>query len=73
MRDIGWIGRRELMRLLGIGGASLAAGLPDRVHAATPEQLVLGLDISDAISLDPARGAIHPAANPERHHGALSR
>jgi peptide/nickel transport system substrate-binding protein len=58
MRDMGWIGRRELMRLLGVGGASVAAGLPDRVHAATTKNtLVLGLDISDAISLDPAREA----------------
>jgi peptide/nickel transport system substrate-binding protein len=58
MRDIGWIGRREVMRLMGLGGAALAAGLPDRVHAATAKNtLVLGLDISDTISLDPAREA----------------
>src|SRR5471032_624884 len=58
MRDIGWIGRREAMRLLGVGGTALASGLPDRVHAAaTKNTLVLGLDISDAISLDPAREA----------------
>src|SRR5580704_11825579 len=58
MRDIGWIGRREVMRLTGLGGAALAAGLPDRVHAATAKNtLVLGLDISDTISLDPAREA----------------
>ena len=58
MREIGWIGRREAMRLLGVGGAALAAGLPDRVHAATAKNtLVLGLDISDTISLDPAREA----------------
>jgi peptide/nickel transport system substrate-binding protein len=58
MRDIGWIGRREAMRLLGVGGAALAASLPERVQAATTKNtLVLGLDISDTISLDPAREA----------------
>src|SRR5271155_269069 len=58
MRDFGWIGRREAVRLLGVGGAALAAGLPDRLHAAaTKNTLVLGLDISDTISLDPAREA----------------
>lgn len=58
MRDIGWIGRREVMRLLGVGGAALAAGLPHRVHAAASKTtLVLGLDISDSITFDPAREA----------------
>lgn len=58
MQDFGWIGRRAAMRLLGVGGAALAAGLPDRVHAAAGKNtLVLGLDISDTISLDPAREA----------------
>src|SRR5579862_7875749 len=58
MRDIGWIGRREALRLLGVGGAALAASLPARVHAAAGKNtLVLGLDISDTISLDPAREA----------------
>jgi peptide/nickel transport system substrate-binding protein len=58
MGDFGWIGRREIMQLLGVGGATLAAGLPSRVHAAaTKNTLVLGLDISDTISLDPAREA----------------
>src|SRR3954452_14038514 len=58
MRQFGWIGRREVMQLLGVGGAALAAGLPDRVHAAANKNtLVLGLDISDTISLDPAREA----------------
>jgi peptide/nickel transport system substrate-binding protein len=58
MQDYGWIGRRALMRLLGVGGATLAAGLPSRVHAAAGKNtLVLGLDISDTISLDPAREA----------------
>ncbi len=58
MRDIGWIGRREVVRLLGAGGAALAAGLPARVHAAASKTtLVLGLDISDTITFDPAREA----------------
>ena len=58
MRDIGWIGRRDVMRLLGAGGAALAAGLPERVHAAAAKNtLVLGLDISDSITFDPAREA----------------
>jgi peptide/nickel transport system substrate-binding protein len=58
VRDIGWIGRRDVMRLLGAGGAALAAGLPERVHAAaTKNTLVLGLDISDSITFDPAREA----------------
>ncbi|MDQ2804685.1 MAG: ABC transporter substrate-binding protein [Pseudomonadota bacterium] len=52
----GWIGRRELARLLGAGGAALAAGLPRRVHAAVHKTtLVLGIDISDSITFDPAR------------------
>ena len=58
MQDIGWIGRREVMRLLGAGGAALAAGLPTRVYAAASKTtLVLGLDISDTINFDPAREA----------------
>jgi peptide/nickel transport system substrate-binding protein len=58
MRDIGWMGRREVMRLLGAGGAALAAGLPTRVYAAASKTtLVLGLDISDTINFDPAREA----------------
>ncbi len=58
VREIGWIGRRDVVRLLGAGGAALAMGLPDRVHAAASKTtLVLGLDISDTISLDPAREA----------------
>ncbi|MGH7212586.1 MAG: ABC transporter substrate-binding protein, partial [Acetobacteraceae bacterium] len=58
MRDIGWVGRREVMRLLGAGGAALEAGLPTRVYAAASKTtLVLGLDISDTINFDPAREA----------------
>ncbi len=62
MQDIGWIGRREVIRLLGAGGAALAAGLPARVHAAASKTtLVLGLDISDSITFDPAREAQYTA------------
>src|SRR5271167_164774 len=58
VHDIGWIGRRDLIRLLGAGGMALAAGLPERVHAAAAKNtLVLGLDISDSITFDPAREA----------------
>src|SRR5713226_6007168 len=50
------IGRRELVKLLGIGGGALAAGLPSGVLAQTKKNtLVIGIDISDTITLDPAR------------------
>ena len=53
---LGWIDRRRLMQLLGAGGGALAAGLPTRVFAqARKNTLVLGIDISDTITLDPAR------------------
>jgi peptide/nickel transport system substrate-binding protein len=62
VREIGWISRRDVVRLLGIGGAALAAGLPDKVHAATSSStLVLGIDISDSITFDPAREAQYTA------------
>ena len=62
MESLGWIGRREVMRLLGVGGAALAAGLPDKVHAASSGgTLVLGIDISDSITFDPAREAQYTA------------
>ena len=52
----GWISRRQLTQLLGLGGAALAAGLPGRVFAqARKSTLVIGIDISDTITLDPAR------------------
>ncbi|HUB45705.1 MAG TPA: ABC transporter substrate-binding protein [Acetobacteraceae bacterium] len=61
-RDLGWISRRDVMRLLGVGGAALAAGLPEKVHAASSGgTLVLGVDISDTITLDPAREAQYTA------------
>jgi len=55
----GWVNRRELIKLLGIGGgAALVGGLPARVFAqARKSTLVIGIDISDTITLDPARDA----------------
>jgi peptide/nickel transport system substrate-binding protein len=53
---LGWIDRRRLLQLLGVTSGALAAGLPDRVFAqARKNTLVLGIDISDTITLDPAR------------------
>jgi peptide/nickel transport system substrate-binding protein len=53
---LGWIDRRRLMQLLGAGGGAIAAGLPTQVFAqARKNTLVLGIDISDTITLDPAR------------------
>src|SRR5689334_1786723 len=52
----GWLSRRQALRLLGLGGGGLALGVPDRVFAqARKSTLVLGIDISDTITLDPAR------------------
>jgi peptide/nickel transport system substrate-binding protein len=54
----GWMSRRDVAKLLGIGGAALAAGLPDQVFAqARRNTLVIGIDISDTVTLDPARQA----------------
>src|ERR1041384_1582301 len=53
---LGWIDRRRLVQLLGAGGGAIAAGLPAQVFAqARKNTLVLGIDISDTITLDPAR------------------
>ena len=53
---LGWMSRRDLAKLLGVGGAAIAAGLPERVYAqAKKTTLVIGIDISDTITLDPAR------------------
>ncbi len=52
----GWINRRALLKLMGVGGAALAGALPQRVFAqAHKTTLVIGIDISDTITLDPAR------------------
>jgi len=52
------ISRRDALILLGVGTGTLAAGLPRRVLAqARKGTLVIGLDISDTITLDPARNA----------------
>lgn len=57
-RTTGYMNRRELAKLLGFGGAAIAAGLPERVFAqAAKNTLVIGIDISDTITLDPARQA----------------
>jgi peptide/nickel transport system substrate-binding protein len=54
----GWLSRRDVAKLLGFGGAAIAAGLPGRVFAQSRKNtLVIGLDISDTITLDPARQA----------------
>ena len=53
---IEWLSRRQALSLLGASGGALALGLPDRVFAQTRKNtLVLGIDISDTITLDPAR------------------
>jgi peptide/nickel transport system substrate-binding protein len=58
MTQQGWMSRRDLAKLLGVGGAMIAAGLPERVFAQSKKNtLVIGVDISDTISLDPARQA----------------
>src|SRR6516164_1076384 len=55
-QPIGWLTRRQALRLLGTSGGALALGLPDRVFAeARKNTLVIGIDISDTITLDPAR------------------
>jgi len=53
-----WMSRREALKILGLSGTALAASnfLPSRVFAqARKNTLVLGIDISDTITLDPAR------------------
>ncbi|MFI4997102.1 MAG: hypothetical protein ACHQAQ_15145 [Hyphomicrobiales bacterium] len=57
----GFISRRQAAKLLGAGGAALAAWLPERVFAqASKTTLVIGIDISDTVTLDPARQAQYP-------------
>lgn len=51
-----WLNRRQVGQLLGIGGATLTGLLPTQVFAQSRKTtLVLGIDISDTITLDPAR------------------
>jgi peptide/nickel transport system substrate-binding protein len=51
-----WLNRRQVSQLLGIGGAALSGFLPTWVYAQTREDtLIIGIDISDTITLDPAR------------------
>ena len=53
-----WMSRREALKILGLSGTAIAASsfLPERVFAqARKNTLVLGIDISDTITLDPAR------------------
>ncbi|MCW5694189.1 MAG: ABC transporter substrate-binding protein [Pseudolabrys sp.] len=51
-----WLNRRQVGQLLGLGGAALTGLLPARVFAQSRKTtLVLGIDISDTITLDPAR------------------
>src|SRR5262245_27651572 len=50
------LSRRQLLQLLGCGGAVAGLGLAEQVFAqARKTTLVLGIDISDTITLDPAR------------------
>lgn len=52
----GRLSRRQLLQLFGCAGTMAAFGLPDKVFAQTRKAtLVLGIDISDTITLDPAR------------------
>jgi peptide/nickel transport system substrate-binding protein len=54
----GWVSRRDVAKLLGFGGAAIATALPHRVFAQSRKNtLVIGVDISDTITLDPARQA----------------
>ena len=48
--------RRQALQLLGAGGAAFSGSLPETVIAQVRKNiLVLGIDISDTITLDPAR------------------
>lgn len=57
------IQRRELLSLLGLSGASaIAMTLPERVFAQSQKDtLIIGIDISDIVTLDPARVATYTA------------
>jgi peptide/nickel transport system substrate-binding protein len=50
------LNRRDVLKLLGAGGAMVASGLPAQVLAqAHKDTLVIAIDISDTITLDPGR------------------
>ena len=50
------LSRRDVLKLMGVSGAMVAAGLPAHVLAQTrKDTLVIAIDISDTITLDPAR------------------
>jgi peptide/nickel transport system substrate-binding protein len=57
------MGRRDVLRLLGGGmGAAVLASMPQRVLAQRQrDTLVIGIDISDIVTLDPARIATYTA------------
>ena len=52
------LSRRDVLKLVGAGGAMVASGLPAQVFAqARKSTLVIAIDISDTTTLDPARVA----------------
>jgi peptide/nickel transport system substrate-binding protein len=52
------VSRRQVMAMLGAAGAGLAVALPEQVYAQSAKNtLVIGIDISDTVTLDPARQA----------------
>ena len=58
MADDRWdrLSRRDVLKLIGAGGAMMASGFPTQVLAqARKNTLVIVIDISDTITLDPAR------------------
>ena len=58
------LSRRDALKLMGVGGAVVAAGLPAQVWAqARKDTLVIAIDISDTITLDPARLAQYTLAD----------
>ena len=65
VRDIGWIGRRDVMRLLGVGGAALAAGLPDARARGGREEHAGSRPRHQRFDhlRSGARGAVHAAAD----------
>src|SRR5262249_29738024 len=57
-QGIGWVSRRQIIKMLGAAGAGITSSLPSRVLAqSTKKTLVIGIDISDTVTFDPARQA----------------